>query len=83
MSETVFTLDINYRVRCKRFRDLLGRLRTGEPTREDAEDLSNLHLSKYHEDFTDYLASNNKIMWLFATNAAKELKNKENVDSHL
>ena len=77
MSETVFTLDINYRVRCKRFRDLLGRLRTGEPTREDAEDLSNLHLSKYDEDFTDYLASNNKIMWLFATNAAKELKNEE------
>jgi hypothetical protein len=27
MSETVFTLDINYRVKCKKFRDLLGRLR--------------------------------------------------------
>jgi len=25
MSETVFTLDINYRVQCKKFRDLLGR----------------------------------------------------------
>ncbi len=77
MSETVFTLDINYRVRCKRFRDLLGKLRTGEPTHEDAENLSNLHLSKYDEVFMDYLATNNKIMWLFATNAAKELKNEE------
>ena len=32
MSETVFTLDKNYRVKTKEFRDLLGRLRTGEPT---------------------------------------------------
>jgi hypothetical protein len=32
MSETVFALDINYRVKCKKFRDLLGRLRVGEPT---------------------------------------------------
>ncbi len=77
MSETVFTLDINYRVRCKRFCNLLGRLRTSKPTREDAENLSNLYLSKYDEDFMDYLASNNKIMWLFATNAAKEVKNKD------
>jgi len=28
MSETVFTLDKNYRVKNKEFRDLLGRLRT-------------------------------------------------------
>jgi len=25
MSETVFTLDINYRVKCNKFRDILGR----------------------------------------------------------
>jgi hypothetical protein len=37
MSETVFTLDKNYRVKRKEFRDLLGRLRTGEPTQRDAE----------------------------------------------
>lgn len=37
MSETVFTLDINYRVKCKKFRDLLGRLRVGEPTHQDAD----------------------------------------------
>ncbi len=32
MSETVFTLDKNYRGKNKEFRDLLGRLCTGEPT---------------------------------------------------
>ncbi len=32
MSETVFTLDKNYRVKNKEFRDLLGRLRTEETT---------------------------------------------------
>ncbi len=32
MSETVFTLDKYYIVKNKEFRDLLGRLRTGEPT---------------------------------------------------
>jgi len=77
MSETVFTLDINYRVKCKKFRDLLGRLRVGEPTNQDAETLSNLHISNYTEDFTNYLANNKKTMWLYATNAAKELKNEE------
>ncbi len=32
MSETVFTLDKNYRVKSKEFCDLLRRLHTGEPT---------------------------------------------------
>ncbi len=59
MSETVFTLGINYRVECKKIRDRLGRLRIGEPTPEDAETLSNLHILYYDEDFTDFLANNN------------------------
>ncbi len=32
MSETVFALDKNYKVKTKEIHDLLGRLRTGEPT---------------------------------------------------
>jgi hypothetical protein len=44
MSKTVFTLDKNYRVKNKEFRDLLGRLRTGEPTERDADIISNLHI---------------------------------------
>ncbi len=44
MSETVFTLVRNYRVKNKEFRDLLGRLRTGEPTEQDADIILNLHI---------------------------------------
>jgi hypothetical protein len=79
MSETVFTLDKNYRVKNKEFRDLLGRLRTGEPTQRDAEIISNLHVGLYESDiaFMDYLKNNKKTMWLYAQNAEKELKNQE------
>jgi hypothetical protein len=55
MSETVIALDKNYRVKNNEFRDLLGRLRIGEPIREDAEKLSNLHLIYYDEGFKSYL----------------------------
>jgi hypothetical protein len=77
MSETVFALDKNYRVKNNEFRDLLGGLRIGEPTREDAEKLSNLHMIYYDEDFKSYLENYNKTMWLFAKNADKDLKNQE------
>ncbi len=79
MSKTVFTLDKNYRVKSKEFRDLLGRLRTGEPTQQDAEIISNLHIGLYESDiaFMDYLKNNKKTMWLYARNAEKELKNQE------
>ncbi len=40
MSETVFALDKNYRVKNNEFHDLLGRLRIGEPICKDAEKLS-------------------------------------------
>jgi hypothetical protein len=68
MSETVFTLDKNYRVKNKEFRDLLGRLRTGEPTEQDAQIISNLYIGLYESDiaFIDYLKNNKKTMWLYA-----------------
>ncbi len=79
MSETVFTLDKNYRVKNKEFQDLLGRLRTGEPTEQDAKIISNLHIGLYESDiaFMDYLKNNKKTMWLYAQNAEKEHKNQE------
>ena len=77
MSETVFALDKNYRVKNNEFCDLLGRLRIGEPICKDAEKLSNLHLIYYDEGFKSYLENNNKTMWLFAKNANKDLKNQE------
>ena len=74
MSEAVFTLDKNYRVKNKEFRDLLGRLRTGEPTERDADIISNLHIGLHESDidFMDYLKNNKKTMWLYARNAEKE-----------
>jgi hypothetical protein len=79
MLETVFTLDKNYRVKNREFHDLLGRLRTGEPTEQDAEIISNLHIGLYESDiaFMDYLKNNKKTMWLYAQNAEKEHKNKK------
>jgi hypothetical protein len=64
MSETVFALDKNYRVKNNEFSNLLGRLRIGEPMRKDAEKLSNLHLIYYDEGFKSYLENNEKTMWL-------------------
>jgi hypothetical protein len=60
MSETVFTLDKNYSVKNKKFHDLLGRLRTGEPTEQDEEIILNLHIGLYESDiaFMDYLKNN-------------------------
>jgi hypothetical protein len=62
MLETVFTLDKNYRVKNKEFCDLLGRLRTGEPTEQDADIISDLHIGLHESDiaFTDYLKNNKK-----------------------
>ncbi len=79
MLETVFTLNKNYRVKNKEFRDLLGRLRTGEPTERDAEIISNLNIGLYESDiaFMDYLKNNKKTLWLYTQNAEKEHKNQE------
>ncbi len=66
MSETVFTLNKNYRVKSKEFHDLLGRLHTGEPTQQDAEIILNLHIGLHELDiaFMDHLKNNKKMMWL-------------------
>jgi hypothetical protein len=50
MSETVFTLDKNYRVKNKEFCDLLGRLCIEEPTEQDTEITLNLHIGLYESD---------------------------------
>jgi hypothetical protein len=79
MSETVFTLNKNYRVKNIEFRDLLGRLCTGEPTEQDADIISNLHIGLHESDiaFIDYLKNNKINMWLYARNAEKEHKNQK------
>ncbi len=62
MSETVFTLNKIYRVKNKEFHDLLGRLRTGEPTEQDADIFLNLHIGLHESDiaFMDYLKKKKK-----------------------
>ncbi len=69
----------NYRVKNKEFCDLLRRLCTGEPTEQDADIISNLHIGLHESDiaFMDYLKNNKKTMWLYARNAEKEHKNQE------
>jgi hypothetical protein len=79
MLETVFTLDKNYRVKNKEFRDLLRRLHIGEPTEGDADIILNLHIGLHESDiaFMDYLKNNKKTMCLYTRNAEKEHKNQE------
>jgi hypothetical protein len=43
-------------------RNLLGWLRTGDPLKEDADILSNLHLIYYDEDFKSKLENDKKTM---------------------
>ena len=79
MTETVFYLHKNYRVKSKEFRKLLGRLCVGEATAEDAKRIVNLHLTYYKQDetFMANLKQNPKTMWLYARN---EDKNNTNLD---
>ena len=77
MTETVFYLSKNYRVKSKDFRKLLGRLRVGEATEKDAERIVNLHLTYYEQDetFMTNLKQNCKTMWLYARNEDKDNTN--------
>ncbi len=74
-----YSLNKNYRVKNKEFRDLLGRLRTREPTERDADIILNLHIGLHKSDiaFMDHLKNNKKTMWLYARNAKKKHKNQE------
>ncbi len=45
MTESVFILTKNYRVKSEEFQNLLARLRVGESTTEDAQQITDLHLA--------------------------------------
>jgi hypothetical protein len=77
MTESVFYLHKNYRVKSKEFRNLLARLRVGESTAEDAERIVNLHLTYYKQDetFMTNLKHDPKTMWLYARNEDKDSTN--------
>jgi hypothetical protein len=79
MTESVFYLHKNYRVKSKEFQNLLSRLRIGESTAEDAQRITDLHLIFYKQDntFMTNLKHDPKRMWLYARN---EDKDKTNLD---
>ncbi len=79
MTESVFFLDKNYRVKSEEFQKLLARLRIGESTTKDAQRITNLHLAYYKQDKTlmTNLKHDPKTMWLYAKNMDKD---KTNVD---
>jgi hypothetical protein len=79
MTESVFLLTKNYRVKSDQFQDLLARLRVGASTAGDAKRITDLHLSYYEGDstFMKNLKQDPKTMWLYAKN---EDKDKTNID---
>ena len=79
MTESVYCLTKNYRVACKQFKDLLGRVRIGKPSNDDAKKIMNLHMHHYRadKDFVNLVENGEKTMWLFTNNADKDAKNAE------
>jgi len=78
MTENVYFLTKNYRVKCRKFRKLLERVRKGRPSDEDAERIMNLHLHHYDDhdkDFVTSIETHPKTMWLFTKNEDKDDKN--------
>ncbi len=77
MTESVFILNKNYRVKSKHFWHLLARLRTGESTPYDEKKITSLHLAYYEHDtaFMTNLKQDQKTMWIYAKNTDKDKTN--------
>ena len=79
MTENVFCLTKNYRVKCEKFKELLHRVRLGKPTKEDADNIMKLHTTFYDTDkaFTERITNHKKTMYLYTNNKDKDAKNSE------
>lgn len=75
MTENVYELSHNYRVKSETFKELLKRLRNGTPTLQDANDIFKLHKRKQKMQHMADIEKHPKTMFLFATNNEKEQKN--------
>ncbi len=77
MTESVFFLNKNYRVKSEEFQNLLARLRVGESTTEDAQQITDFHLAYYKPNttFMTNLKHDPKTMWLHAKNMDKDKTN--------
>ena len=77
MTDKVYFLTKNYRVKCKQFEEILSRVRKGNANYEDAERLMKNHRVFYKNDrhFTDKIENHHKTMWLYSNNAEVQDKN--------
>ena len=77
MTDQVFFLTKNFRVRCERFNKLLERVRVGRTTEEDADKMMKLHHVFYRADkeFKQKIENHKKTMWLFSNNNDVRRKN--------
>ena len=64
MTNQVHLLTKNYRVRCDVFKALLGRIRMGHPTKDNADKIMKVHRVFYRSDghFEQELESHKKTM---------------------
>jgi len=79
MTQNVFLLNRNYRVKDEECKEILSRLRTGDSIDEDADRLMGLHLF-YHDgddEWKQMIENHPKTMWLYARNEEKDNKNIE------
>ena len=79
MTDKVYFLTKNYRVKCKEFEQILDRVRKGNANYEDAKRLMKNHRTfyKHDKDFQAHVENNDKTMWLYSTNNDVREKNVE------
>jgi hypothetical protein len=75
MTQQVYFLTKNYRVKCETFKALLDRVRVARATKEDADKIINLHQTFYDEEFRNRIENHDKTVWLFAKNDDVRKKN--------
>ena len=83
MTEQVYSLTRNYRVKDKKFKEILSRVRLGEPTKEDADHIIKLHHNWYSADekFKQKIENHEKTMWLFTKRQQVEEMNRKRLIS--
>ena len=74
MTQHVFHLTKNYRVKDKKFRALLDNLQTGEITENEARNLMSLHIFHDSPDKKGLIENNPKTIWIFTKNDKVRLK---------
>ena len=74
MTQHVFHLRKNYRVKDEKFSALLDDLRTGEITKNEARNLMSLHFFHYSKDKKDMIENDPKTISLFTKNDKVRLK---------